>query len=142
VGSHASWAATADPSARTAPGRKAFLDSFERQVDPDGTMDPAERARRAGHLRSAHFARMALRSAKARSAKAATRKAAKAEAREAAEAAKAEAREAAEAAKAEARASDRVDRAGRLYAAEVPWRNDPKTADQRDVPHSGAQAAS
>jgi len=50
----------------TAPGRKAFLARFEREVDPDGTLDPAERARRAGHLRKAHFTRLALRSVQAR----------------------------------------------------------------------------
>jgi hypothetical protein len=50
----------------TRAGRKAFLDRFEREADPDNTLDPAERARRAGHLRKAHFARLALRSAKAR----------------------------------------------------------------------------
>lgn len=61
-----SWANTTDRSARTAPGRTAFLESFERQVDPDGALDPAERARRASHLRRAHMARLALKSAKAR----------------------------------------------------------------------------
>ena len=64
------WANTADPSARTAPARAAFLDRFERQVDPDGALTPEARARRAEHARKAHFARMALRSAKARRAKA------------------------------------------------------------------------
>jgi hypothetical protein len=69
VAVHTSWANTEDPTARTEPGRRTFMDSFERQIDPDGTMHAAERARRAGHLRSAHFARMALRSAQARRAK-------------------------------------------------------------------------
>jgi hypothetical protein len=61
-----SWANTVDPSARTAPARAAFLDRFERQVDPDGVLDPADRVRRAEHARKAHFARLALRSAQAR----------------------------------------------------------------------------
>lgn len=69
LASHASWAQTADPAARTAPARAAFLDRFERQVDPDGTLDPAERARRADHARKAHFAALALKSAKVRRAK-------------------------------------------------------------------------
>ena len=43
-----------------------FLDSFEKQVDPDGTLEPAERARRAESARKAHFARLALKSAQAR----------------------------------------------------------------------------
>ena len=55
-----------DPTEHTAPARKAFLDSFEKQVDPDGTLDPKERARRAEHARKAHMARLALKSAQAR----------------------------------------------------------------------------
>ncbi|WP_370332603.1 hypothetical protein [Mycolicibacterium hippocampi] len=43
-----------------------MLDKFERQVDPDGTLPSAERARRAEHARKAHFQRMALKSAQAR----------------------------------------------------------------------------
>lgn len=50
----------------TAPARKAFLDRFEREVDPQGKLDPAERARRAEHAKSAYFARLALKSAQAR----------------------------------------------------------------------------
>jgi hypothetical protein len=66
IGAHASWARTADPAARTANARAAFNDSFERQADPDGTLPPAERARRAEHLRKAHYKRLALKSAQAR----------------------------------------------------------------------------
>jgi hypothetical protein len=66
LAAHESWANTADPSARTAPARRAMLDRFERQVDPDGVLSPAERARRAGHARKAYFVRLALRSAQAR----------------------------------------------------------------------------
>jgi hypothetical protein len=66
LAAHESWANTADPSARTAPARRALLDRFERQVDPDGALSPTERARRAGHARKAYFARLALRSAQAR----------------------------------------------------------------------------
>jgi hypothetical protein len=66
LAAHESWANTADPSARTAPARRALLDRFERQVDPDGLLSPAERARRAGHARKAYFARLALQSAQAR----------------------------------------------------------------------------
>jgi hypothetical protein len=63
---HTSWAHTADPAARTAPARKAFADRFERQVDPEGTLSPTERARRAEHARKAYMADLALKSAKAR----------------------------------------------------------------------------
>ena len=66
LAAHESWVRTVDPSARTAPARRALLDRFERQVDPDGVLSPAERARRAGHARKAYFARLALLSAQAR----------------------------------------------------------------------------
>jgi hypothetical protein len=39
---------------------------FEKQVDPDGTLDPVERARRADQAMRAHMARLALKSAQAR----------------------------------------------------------------------------
>ena len=55
-----------DPTEHTAPARAAFLERFEREVDPDGKLDPKERARRAEHARKAYFARLALKSAKAR----------------------------------------------------------------------------
>lgn len=63
---YTSWAHTEDRLARTAPGTKAFLDSFERKVDPDGRLDPADRARRAESLRKAHMSRIALLSVKSR----------------------------------------------------------------------------
>ncbi len=50
----------------TAPARKAFADSFERKVDPDGVLEPAERRRRAEHARKAHYTAMALKSAQVR----------------------------------------------------------------------------
>ncbi len=66
IAAHESWAATSDRSARTAPARRAFTERFEQQADPDGDLDPAERTRRAESLRSAHYARLALKSAQAR----------------------------------------------------------------------------
>jgi len=54
---------------RTARARAAFLARFEREADPDGALDPAERARRAEHLRRAHFKRLALASSRARTAR-------------------------------------------------------------------------
>ena len=50
VAAHKSWENTTNPTARTAPGRAAFLDRFERQIDPDGTLPPAERAKSIGGL--------------------------------------------------------------------------------------------
>ncbi len=55
-----------DSVAHTAPARKAFLDRFERDVDPQGVLDPAERARRAAHARKAYFIALARKSAAAR----------------------------------------------------------------------------
>jgi hypothetical protein len=45
------------------------LAKFEREADPQGVLDPAERARRAEHLRRAHFTRLALASSRARAAR-------------------------------------------------------------------------
>ncbi|PZS03652.1 MAG: hypothetical protein DLM56_08680 [Pseudonocardiales bacterium] len=53
----------------TAPARKAMLDRFDRQVDPDGLLDPADRARRAEHARKAYYTRLALQSVAARRAR-------------------------------------------------------------------------
>jgi hypothetical protein len=44
----------------TEAGRAAFLSRFEIEADPDGTLSPAERSRRAAHLRKAHFYRLRL----------------------------------------------------------------------------------
>jgi len=66
IAAHDSWANTPNRSARTAPARAALMAKFEAQVDPDGTLPPDERARRAEHARKAHFARLALKSAQAR----------------------------------------------------------------------------
>lgn len=68
LAAHTSWANTGDRAARTAPARQAAMNRFERQVDPDGTMDPAERTQRATAARSAHFAAMAYKAARSRSA--------------------------------------------------------------------------
>lgn len=58
----------------SAAGRRAFLKNFELEVDPDGVLDPAERAKRADAALRAHMARLALKSVmsrkKAREAKA------------------------------------------------------------------------
>jgi hypothetical protein len=66
IASHESWARTTDRAARTAPARAAMDAKFEREVDPDNTLLPAERAKRAEHARSAYYKRLALKSAKAR----------------------------------------------------------------------------
>jgi hypothetical protein len=50
----------------TAPARAAFLNRFEREVDPGHVLSPTERARRAEAARRAHFTRLALTSSRAR----------------------------------------------------------------------------
>lgn len=66
MAAHVSWAKTDDRSARTAPARRAALDRFEEQVDPDHRLSQTERARRAEHAMRAHMTRLALRSAQVR----------------------------------------------------------------------------
>jgi hypothetical protein len=58
-----------DARQTTVSGRAAFLARFEVEVDPDGTLAPAERRRRAEHARRAYFTRLALASANARRAR-------------------------------------------------------------------------
>ncbi|WP_204292723.1 hypothetical protein [Micromonospora gifhornensis] len=66
IAAHVSWANTADRAARTAAGTKAFLDRFERQVDPDGTLPAEVRSVMAQHARKAYMLQLAERSAAAR----------------------------------------------------------------------------
>lgn len=66
IAAHRLHASVADPSAHTAPARQAFLDRFEREVDPDGVLEPNERVRRAAHAKKAYFKSLALKSAKSR----------------------------------------------------------------------------
>lgn len=74
IAAHSLWAKTDDPTAHTAPARRAFLDRFEREVDPEGRLTSEERSRRAEHARKAYFQRLALASSRARAAKAAARR--------------------------------------------------------------------
>ncbi len=60
------WSREANPRAATAPARAAFDSKWEREVDPEGVLDPEERAKRAERAKKAHMRRLALRSAKAR----------------------------------------------------------------------------
>jgi hypothetical protein len=66
IAAHASWANTTDPTARTAAGTAAFLDRFERQVDPEGTLPEELRKALAKHARTAYMLQLAERSAAAR----------------------------------------------------------------------------
>lgn len=58
-----------DPCKTTAAAREASRGRFERQVDPEGRLDPVERARRAHHAEKAHMLRLAYLSVKARKAR-------------------------------------------------------------------------
>ena len=69
MAAHHLHAGIPDAAAHTAPARAAFLARFEREVDPDGVLDPRERTRRAEHARQAHLLRLALASAHARGAR-------------------------------------------------------------------------
>lgn len=66
MAAHTSWAHTADRAARTRPGTDAFALRFEREVDPDELLEPAERALRAESAKRAYFQRLALASSRAR----------------------------------------------------------------------------
>lgn len=69
--SNVRWSKVEDRTAATKPGRDGLLRKFEREVDPDGTMDPGERAKRVENARKAFYAEMSRRSIAARRAKAA-----------------------------------------------------------------------
>ena len=60
------WARTSDRAAATEPARRGLRARFEQEVDPDGVLDAAERARRAEAFLTAHMLRLARASAQAR----------------------------------------------------------------------------
>ena len=55
-----------DPKETTKKARAAFAARFDLQVDPDGLLPPAERARRADAARRAYFTELQLRSSRSR----------------------------------------------------------------------------
>ena len=73
LGAIASWAKTFDRSARTAPARRAALERFERQVDPDGLLSPVDRAEQALIARRDYFHELAEKSIAVRRANAAAK---------------------------------------------------------------------
>ena len=70
LAAHTRWAKEPDRAAATVSARKGLEAKWAREVDPDGTLPPAELARRIESCRQAHMARMSLASARARRAKA------------------------------------------------------------------------
>lgn len=66
IAAEISWSRTIDRRARTRPAREGFMRRFEREVDPDGTLSPDERQRRAEHAMRAYMLRLAKRAVAAR----------------------------------------------------------------------------
>lgn len=64
---HQSWANTADRSARARRGYDGLVAKFEREIDPDGTLPPAERAKRVKSRLKRHYAEIQRKSSIARS---------------------------------------------------------------------------
>jgi hypothetical protein len=70
LGAHTRWAREPDRAAATEAARRGLMSKFEREVDPDGSLSPQERAFRAAHAQQAHMERMSLAAARARRLKA------------------------------------------------------------------------
>jgi len=66
LAAHSKWAQTPNRTAATAAARAATAGRWERQVDPEGLLDPQERARLADSAKKAYFVRLALKSSVAR----------------------------------------------------------------------------
>lgn len=66
MAAHTRWSRTSDRITATEPARQAWNDRWEKQVDPDLKLTPAERGQRAENAKRAHMLRMAMASAKAR----------------------------------------------------------------------------
>lgn len=66
IGGLRAWALN-DAETMVGPAHRGFRARFERLVDPDGTLDPRERAVRADRARRAHMLTLAAKSAAARS---------------------------------------------------------------------------
>jgi hypothetical protein len=69
LASHVRWSREPDRTAATEPARKGMEARFEREVDPDGLLDPIERAKRVESARKAYYARLTYLSIQARQAR-------------------------------------------------------------------------
>ena len=65
IAANARWSRE-DPTENALRGQRGLEARFEREVDPDGTLTPAERARRVQAARTAYMQSLALRSARTR----------------------------------------------------------------------------
>jgi hypothetical protein len=70
IAANARWARE-DPTVNAERGQRGLLARFEKEVDPNGVLDPAVRAKRAEHARRAHMLRLSLMARKTRTRKAA-----------------------------------------------------------------------
>lgn len=59
------WSKTSDRAAATAPARRALIERYEHDVDPQGRLDPRERRRRAIQARDADLLRHRLQARRA-----------------------------------------------------------------------------
>lgn len=65
IGGLTAWSRN-DAATMVGPAHRGFRARFERLVDPDGSLDPRERAIRADRARRAHMLTLAAKSAEAR----------------------------------------------------------------------------
>lgn len=65
-GAYVRWSRETDRSEATAKARLAFNQRFDREVDPEGKLDPALRAKLAASARSAYYADLVLKRRKRR----------------------------------------------------------------------------
>ena len=66
IAANSRWARETDRSAATQAARDGMTRRFEREVDPEGRLAPDELAKRVASARSAHYQRLALKSAQSR----------------------------------------------------------------------------
>lgn len=66
IAANSRWAKTPDRLGAMAPARRGLVEKFEREVDPDGTLDPKVRAKLVQSALKAHYLRMAANSVKSR----------------------------------------------------------------------------
>ncbi|MFC9089023.1 hypothetical protein [Nocardiopsis dassonvillei] len=76
MAANVSWSRTAVRAERLAPANRAREQKWERLVDPDGAMKPADRVRAAESARKAHYQRISALGVEARRRKAAAARAA------------------------------------------------------------------
>jgi hypothetical protein len=69
LASHTRWAGVSDRTEAMRPVLDGMLAKFAREVDPDGTLDPGERLKRAESAKKAYYKRLQLMSSRARARK-------------------------------------------------------------------------